>query len=116
MFTTLGIFNAYGVYSGFYERIVWYDIPMHALGGMSVFLGMLLLVQRAYAHHVSSVTLLRALGVVIIVGVLWEYYELLIGAMSIDQVGYYADTAHDIGMDLLGGIIGFGLIEGCKQF
>lgn len=90
-----------------YWKFAWFDIPMHFIGGIVVALGIftlrdlrLLIPERWIAP--SSVVLM-----VIVAAMVWEVYELLIG-ISIED-NYVVDTLTDLGMGILGGLVGYGI-------
>ncbi len=90
-------FSLYWVY-------LWLDIPMHFLGGAVVVLGYQ---SRFMLHRVSGrlrFGFLPTMLMVLVVGILWEVYEYIVGPIL---PGYVFDTALDIVMDMLGGAVGY---------
>lgn len=81
------------------------DIPMHALGGVTVALGFLAIAPR-FARSSLWQGLMATLLVVLVVGVGWEAYEYLTGTIF-DSHAPIADTLLDIVMDLIGGALGY---------
>ena len=77
-----------------YWRYVWFDIPMHYLGGVTsaVFVTAFLLHRRDYAY--------AALLTAIFIG--WEIFEFVFGLPR--EANYPLDTATDLVMDTLGAV------------
>lgn len=87
-----------------YWRFFWLDIPMHALGGTVVALGLFTFYDL---RLVRSKRWLKPVSVVLFVlgvALLWEVYELLIGVPI--ESNYLFDTGLDIIMGLTGGALG----------
>jgi predicted membrane-bound spermidine synthase len=79
----------------------WYDIVLHFLGGLWVALAF-----QWYAHlRERLVLIIPTICVVLIVGIGWEAFELMIGAPREDN--FMFDTSLDILMDVLGGVVGY---------
>ncbi len=88
-----------------YWQYVWLDIFMHFFGGATI--GMLFLAILAFLPRFQSWnTFARALLFVLIVGIVWECFEIGAG-ISIHEPGFIADTAIDLVMDLIGGAVGY---------
>jgi hypothetical protein len=111
----VGFFNFWGVFSGFYWRIWWYDIPLHLAGGALVgfaFLYMFGIRTSLFPLERNRLlTLLFLTGTVTLVGVLWEFFEYLVdwyllfayGAKAGTQPSV-ADTLADLANDIAGGL------------
>ncbi len=86
----------------------WLDSIVHFLAGVTV--GMTgILVWHFYFKSIPRVpkSILIATTCVIIVGILWEVYELYFGIESIlDGMYYFVDTTSDILLDILGALFG----------
>jgi hypothetical protein len=89
-----------------YWKFLWFDIPMHILGGVSVALGYALL-ERRVRRRFSTV--IWYVGAVLCVGIAWEMFEYAAGISGVGGESIAVDTAIDLGMDLLGGILGYGI-------
>lgn len=89
-----------------YWRHEWLDIPMHLFGGSIAALG----VFAAAEFGVPFVRRLRrfvpVLLVVLAAALAWEVYQYAIG-IAVMKENYVADTALDLLVGLLGGVIGF---------
>ena len=86
----------------------WFDTILHFLGG--AWSGITVILIWHHYHNKSSNQLKMVfIGVsgALIIGLLWEIYELLLGATSFsDGIAYLADTASDIIMDICGSFFG----------
>ena len=92
-----------------YWSIWWFDIPMHLIGGLVIALiAMFLYYTSGYfdfpKEHMGSV-LAMTLGTVLLVGLIWELWELFMGFS--DVIEDKTDTVIDLIMDILGGTIAF---------
>lgn len=88
-----------------YVSIYWFDMFMHALGG--VFIAVTtgaLIARKSYTHTERFILLLL---VVFIVGLGWEYYEYLvqffIKAVDLAKI---PDSISDLICDMIGGTLG----------
>ncbi|HBB56591.1 TPA: hypothetical protein DEW47_01765 [Patescibacteria group bacterium] len=114
----LGLFvlHAVATYTSLYWRILWFDTPMHFLGGFVVGLGA---VWWMFFRDKFSLpknlpwfySLILILGVVALVGVLWEFYEFAVDRfitrkeyINLTQGGII-DNMKDLFMDLSGGLL-----------
>jgi len=88
----------------------WVDMILHFLGGLCVAFFVLWLVSwKSDLKNWSrgKILFVAFLGA-LLVGVLWEVYELYFGITFLsDGARYFADTAKDLTMDCVGGISGF---------
>ena len=97
-------FNLYWVYK-------WFDIPMHFLGGLWVVLTTLWIF--CYFGHINSIinyktrAFLVALSAILIIGIGWEIFELLVRITFINENGYWMDTSGDLLNDFLGGMVAY---------
>jgi hypothetical protein len=96
-----------------YWSVWWFDIPMHFLGGLWValfaswFFFFSGFVYRNVELLGKTKIFLITIASVIVVGVLWEVWEVWADLVSMDDIGYFFDTALDLIMDTLGGIVAF---------
>ena len=88
-----------------YWQYLWFDIPMHILGGLVVALGYLT-VTRVHAKWAVFKGLSATIGVVLIIGILWELFELSTGVLATEPM-LLQDTIVDFAMNITGGIVGF---------
>ncbi len=99
------VFNTIGVWLGLYSIIWWYDMPLHFFGGL--FTGLLvinfLLNYKKFVFYSTLKTLFAVLLFVLIIGLLWEGYEIFFETL-IDRRHIFIDSLSDIFFDLAGGL------------
>lgn len=95
-----------------YWRYLWLDIPMHALGGLTAGLGFLSIRDFLPKLPPSWFGLTSTLGFTFLVALAWEAFELFAGIML--EPNYAADTALDLLMGLLGGLVAY-VVAGSLQ-
>ena len=87
----------------------YFDIPMHFLGGLWVTLTVLWIWSQRKNFTPPGKLNLMKVGILsaIIVGILWEIYELYFGITFVsDGVRYWSDTVSDLIMDYVGAVFG----------
>ena len=87
----------------------WFDLLLHFFSGSCV--AMATVVFWNNFRDTSQTPRLKMIFIAllgtIIVGLLWEAYELLLGATSFSEdVAYWSDTVSDLVMDVSGGFFG----------
>ena len=88
-----------------YWHYVWFDLPMHIIGGAASILGVYSFAELRvplFAHLKAALPLFVFL---IFVMVAWEVFEVWAGIPMLDN--YRLDTTIDILMGFVGGIIGY---------
>ncbi len=110
--TTLAIVHGIALAFSLYWVYLWLDIPMHALGGVSVALGYQSRFMLSRAQPLLSFGFFATLCAVLVVGLTWEVYEYIVGPIL---PGYAIDTAIDIVMDILGGTLGYALARAMRS-
>lgn len=96
-----------------YWVYLWFDIPMHILGGATVALGYQSRFGLSKFAHKLSFGLISTLLFVLAVGLVWEGYEYVVAPTF--KEGYLEDTIIDIVMDLLGGLIGYAVARALQK-
>ncbi len=91
----LAILQHFAVYNYLYWRYVWFDVPMHFLGGATT-AAFLVAVLMHFRPR------LFVLGVVL-VSLGWEVFELMFGFPR--ESNFVFDTSLDLLMDALGAIL-----------
>ena len=100
----VGILNIIAVKLYFYWTLQYYDSIVHFLAGMSVGFACLWILMHKTTSGKNI--LLTALVASFSVGIIWELFELYIRVVSFsDGIHYITDTASDLLMDVLGGLI-----------
>jgi hypothetical protein len=105
----VGVVNWIAVSLYLYWTIWWFDMFVHFSAGACVAMASILLYFFYTKQSLPSIktTLKVAITSAIIIGILWEIYELVFQITYLsDGLDYYLDTSSDLLMDLSGGIIG----------
>jgi hypothetical protein len=91
-----------------YWTVMWFDIPMHFLGGFLIGLIVIAIIKRVQLALQKSDEILNkwllfisVILAVLVVGLTWELWELFVGFT--DVLLDKADTVMDVVMDLIGG-------------
>lgn len=104
-----------GIIFDWYDTVLWFDIPMHLIGGM--FIGTLFVYIFRIRNELlktGSLFVFVILGVsfTVLIGVLWEFYELLADVIILKRYllldapgGIHFDTLKDLLYDIAGGAI-----------
>ena len=104
----IGILHVVGIYLYFYWVYWWYDWMLHTLAGVAGGLGVYwFLFDSGMWRRQSDKILLPVLAVAIcllIVGALWEIFELAIGNVDSHE-GYRLDVIHDLLADTAGAVL-----------
>lgn len=97
-----------------YWKYLWLDIPVHFLGGVTVAFGVALCMY----NRTCPIPLLRGIMgyiiTVLIIGITWEVFEILAKFSVVDEY-FFTDTVVDLCMDVLGGIVGYGIVLTIKK-
>ena len=87
----------------------WFDVLLHFLSGSCVAMATVMFWNHFRGASQTSrlkMIFIALLGTIII-GFLWEAYELLLSATSFsDGIAYIKDTIYDLVMDISGGFFG----------
>ncbi len=97
-----------------YWKYFWLDIPVHILGGVCVALGISVLSLFRIALPQRYETLSVYLGIVFLIGIFWEIFEVWAG-IPVTEDGFLFDVFLDLSMDLLGGVIGYGIVKSIQK-
>jgi hypothetical protein len=93
-----------------YNIVWWFDMPMHALGGLWVALASLFVYLGRYKKHEQVVhpkeMIIIGLIGVLFIGGLWEVFEFVVQAITHVALANPIDSLSDICFDLVGGIGG----------
>lgn len=77
---------------------------MHFLGGMFVALFFFAVFSLLKTNMRYTEKLVLGLTFTLLVGLVWEYYELIIGVTNLADIEYWPNTGMDIVMDVAGGL------------
>jgi hypothetical protein len=94
-----------GLYLHLYWQLQWLDSIVHILGGVVVSLTFLGIISK-YISEKSYYKISYGIVFALIIGIIWEFYELKTGAALPSDIKYPMDTIGDLACDALGGIIG----------
>ncbi len=84
-----------------YSSLPWFDMFMHFLGGFWLALGIMYLFPPKMS---SSSSILKILLGVLIIGLLWEFFEVIVKNKIFLETFDFRDTMSDIFFDLAGGL------------
>lgn len=111
--TTLAVLHALALTFYLYWVYLWFDIPMHILGGATVALGYQSRFLISRAAPVLSFGFRATIVAVLFVGGLWEVYEYFVGPPM--NTGYVFDTTLDFAMDVVGAGIGYSVAKAVQK-
>lgn len=89
----------------FYWRLSWYDRVVHILGGATAALLILSLGSFRSLSRRPTAAFFTAVLISLVVGIVWELFELKSGITGFADRGYALDTILDIASDVVGGIL-----------
>jgi hypothetical protein len=95
----LAVLNQVAITEHLYWKYVWFDVPMHFLGGLVLGLFAVGLLGKFRP--------LLFIGFVLVLSVLWEVLEYYFGVPR--EANYAFDTALDLLMDALGALVAYAL-------
>lgn len=99
----LFLLHTFAISFKLYWTVWWIDIISHLLGGSVVAFIAILLWMNGKEKRMPKNTELFIF--VLLVGILWEVFELTFGVVATSDPGFLLDTLIDICMDLCGIII-----------
>ncbi len=97
-----------------YWKYLWLDIPVHILGGICVAFGIAILPFFRIVIPYRYQTLTAYILGVLLVGVLWELFEIWAG-IPLTQEGFAVDAITDLCMDVLGAVVGYGIVKSIQK-
>lgn len=95
----------------FLDRLMapeWLHVVMHVL----IFAGMVILLQSVQARRGRRFSNQALLGIVILVGVLQEFFQIAGGPAWFYPAAAIRRSLYDLGIDLLGGLAGIVIVSG----
>jgi hypothetical protein len=84
-----------------YSSIWYFDMPMHFLGG--IWLGLISIYLFPLKNY-SLKSIFKIFFIVLLVGVAWEVFEILVNRLTIQDSFNTLDTISDICFDSAGGL------------
>ncbi len=100
----LALINALAVYFSWYSLVWWFDMPMHFLGGISVFYLSAMLWRSALKRVPVWRFLYEAVITAVLIGVLWEALELYLYLHYGSPNFILLDSFSDVCFDLAGAL------------
>ena len=101
----MAVTQHYALINFWYWTYPWLDSVMHFFGGVVISL-----IASAYLG-ISW----RVIVITIVIGVLWEVYEFMIG-ISRTELRFVLDTEIDLSMDVTGALVVYGMMNLWKTF
>ena len=102
----VGALDLVATYLHLFDTIMWFDMIMHFSGGFFISSAVLLIFTRKFDRTFSyGELLLWGLGSAVVIGVLWECFELYFGITYFWSPSYWGDNGMDVTMDTFGGLI-----------
>ena len=101
----LAVMQQYALEYYLYWVYWWFDIVMHAIGGLVI--GLLV-------YAAGYRTLLKLVMTVILIGLVWEVFEYAIGVMTYEDDVLF-DTILDLIMDTIGALGAYGIMRWWEQ-
>lgn len=105
-FVILAIFNEIAVFLHWYSIIWWFDMPMHFLGGISVFYLSAIVWLPARKWVPDRRFLFECVITALLIGVLWESLELYLYLNYGDPNFVLIDSFSDLIFDFAGALLG----------
>lgn len=102
----VGALNAISYKLYLFWTVIWFDMVMHFLGGLFVALFFFAVFSLLGTKMRYVEKLVLGLTFTLLVGLVWEYYELIIGVTNLTDIEYWPNTGMDIVMDVAGGLAG----------
>jgi len=96
--------NYVATVANLYWTTSWADAISHTLGG-AMLGGVLILLLST--KIVKKVSLSQVLVFALIIGVLWEVFEMYTGMTFVNDAGYWLDTFGDIFFDMFGSCLAY---------
>ncbi len=109
LFFIIGGSNYLGNKLYLYWTTWWHDMIMHYIAGVVVAMTSILFYQLFFkkSEWSKSKLVMFSVAVTMIVGLLWEYFELYFEITSFaDSLSFWTDTLSDLFLDTVGGYLG----------
>ena len=100
----LAYIHKIAVYNSLYWNYLWFDIPMHLLGGLTF--GFWAGAVSLRMHFTLAQAALFTAAVVFFVSIVWEVFEFTSGLTTLER-GFWLDTAGDIFFAVVGALLAY---------
>lgn len=104
--STLAVTHYLAIEFYLYWLYLWFDMPMHFLGGVTVALGYLSVRDFIVSLPLWLFKFVPTIFFVLLVAVSWEVFEFWTG-LTTDEALYVNDTLSDLVLGVLGGTLGY---------
>jgi hypothetical protein len=105
-FAMLAMIHAVSIHFYLYWKFQWLDIPIHFFGGAVVALGIFTAKDFIRAIPDRFLYVVPVMAGVVIVALLWELFEIVIGIPTTEP-GFLNDMIIDLIVGVIGGFVGF---------
>lgn len=107
----LALLHYFGIKLHWYFYYQWLDIVAHILGGLWVTFSALWIFLKMkrlenIQNHKLKLFLIMFFSVLVI-GILWEYFEVTNGNVFMNMNGYWPDTLSDVLNGFIGGVLAY---------
>ncbi len=99
------VLHAAGVFLQLYWRVEWYDHVVHIMAGATTSLIIFSLGSFGWLRSRPLMLFTSIFLVSLIIGGLWEFFELQTGITSLSDSRYILDTTGDMVSDVVGGLV-----------
>ncbi len=113
-FAGLALMHNIAINSYLYWQYAWFDILMHFWGGVVVALAVGMLPSFGIRQVSTPPSFAHVCVAILVVGLLWELFEYSIGIWA-HEPGFISDTLLDLVMDVIGAILGYGILNLIKK-
>ncbi len=113
--TILAVVNFIAVYLNWYYFVWWFDMPMHFLGGLTVFYFGAIVWRFALKYVSFGRYLYESILTAVLIGVLWEALEFYLYIKYGSPMFSLVDSFSDVFFDLSGALLGAFLITGFRN-
>ena len=90
-----------------YSAVWWFDMPMHFAGGVFIFLLTFYLLSKYEKQEIFKDNLIKKLALslisVLIIGILWEFFEQIVSLSILERPIILLDSLSDMCFDMAGG-------------
>ena len=100
----VALLHTMAVYYSLYWNYLWFDIPMHVLGGLTF--GFWAGAVSLRMHFTPARAMLFTATVVFFVSAVWEVFEFISGLTALKQ-GFWLDTVGDIFFAIAGATLAY---------
>ncbi|MEI7480359.1 MAG: hypothetical protein WCJ59_01910 [bacterium] len=119
MLVLVAILHFFAIRYFIYWRFWWSDTIIHFLSGLSVAAASYWLIvglsERFQTVLWNKKRSLLSILIIVIISVLWEYFEMYYGISSVSHRGYWLDSAKDMCSAVLGGFVALLLFNNWKK-